>query len=280
MWYFLIKIIMTQYFRYAQIVMGPAGSGKSMYCNIIQQHADTLGRTVRVMNLDPAAEYFKYRCDIDIRELVTLDDVMQELELGPNGGLVTAIEYLIENTDWLRDQLDGLGDDDYILIDCPGQIELYTHMTVMKDFVKTLKDIGFSVGGVYCIDCTFLSDPTKYISASLMALAAMNQLEVPHTNILTKCDLISNKESLEEMLDTDPSEIALGIAKSAYSAKFKSFTESIAKVLTEFNLVQFIPLDLSDEDSIRNVVYQIDQSIQYGENLESKINEDAMEQDY
>lgn len=72
--------------------MGPAGSGKSMYCNIIQQHADTLGRTIRVMNLDPAAEYFKYRCDIDIRELVTLEDVMDELELGPNGGLVAALE--------------------------------------------------------------------------------------------------------------------------------------------------------------------------------------------
>lgn len=152
-------------------------------------------------------------------------------------------------------------------------------MTVMRDFVRSLKEIGFSVGAVYCIDCTFLSDPTKYISASLMALSAMNQLEIPHLNVLTKCDLISNKEGLAEMIDTDPSEMASEIAKSSYSTKFKSLTEAIAKVLTEFNLVQFIPLDLSDEDTIRNVVYQIDQSIQYGENLEVKVSEEAMEQD-
>lgn len=34
---------------------------------------------------DPAAETFLYPTSIDIRELVTLGDVMEELELGPNG---------------------------------------------------------------------------------------------------------------------------------------------------------------------------------------------------
>lgn len=38
---------------------------------------------------------------IDIRDLITLDDVMEELCLGPNGGLVYCMEYLIENIDWL-----------------------------------------------------------------------------------------------------------------------------------------------------------------------------------
>jgi hypothetical protein len=34
---------------------------------------------------DPAAEVFNYPASIDIRELVTLEDVMEQLELGPNG---------------------------------------------------------------------------------------------------------------------------------------------------------------------------------------------------
>ena len=118
---------MAQGFRYAQLIMGPAGSGKSTYCKILQDHFAVKGKTMRVLNLDPAAENFNYRCDIDIRECITVEDVMDELDLGPNGGLVFALEYelfrhLIENIEWLSDELDALGDDDYILIDCPGKI--------------------------------------------------------------------------------------------------------------------------------------------------------------
>jgi hypothetical protein len=34
---------------------------------------------------DPAAEEFDYPVSFDVRDLVTLEDVMEELELGPNG---------------------------------------------------------------------------------------------------------------------------------------------------------------------------------------------------
>lgn len=159
---------MAQFNRYAQIVMGPAGSGKSTYCLLMQQHAEVLGKTIKIVNLDPATEIMRYKCDLDIRELVTLDDIMDETDLGPNGGLVMALEYLLENTEWLQDNLNEFSEEDYIIIDCPGQIELYTHMTLMKDFVKTMSSLGYNVCGVYTIDSTFLSDISKFISASLM----------------------------------------------------------------------------------------------------------------
>jgi GTPase SAR1 family protein len=57
------------------MVVGPAGSGKSTFCHAIQEAAEQQGRTIKVCNLDPAAEVFKYKCDIDIRDLVSLDDV-------------------------------------------------------------------------------------------------------------------------------------------------------------------------------------------------------------
>jgi hypothetical protein len=34
---------------------------------------------------DPAAEHFNYPVSFDVRDLVTLDDVMEEMKLGPNG---------------------------------------------------------------------------------------------------------------------------------------------------------------------------------------------------
>lgn len=49
-------------------------------------------RTVKIINLDPAAENFQYKCDIDIRELISVLDVMAKLKLGPNGSLVYCME--------------------------------------------------------------------------------------------------------------------------------------------------------------------------------------------
>ena len=123
--------------RYAQLVVGPAGSGKvrtqaglvfpahpcgcslrslrqSTYCQQLHAHCESVGRVVHVVNLDPAAEHFEYALAGDVRELVSLEvrhratalralrvtresgqDVMEELELGPNGGLLYCMEYLV-----------------------------------------------------------------------------------------------------------------------------------------------------------------------------------------
>lgn len=80
--------------RYAQLVMGPAGSGKSTYCNLIEKHAEVTKRQIKVVNLDPAAEYFEYPLTADIRDLIQLDDVMDDdtLHFGPNGGLLYCME--------------------------------------------------------------------------------------------------------------------------------------------------------------------------------------------
>ena len=48
------------------------------------------------------------------------------------------MEYLIQHTAWLEECL-GEVDDDYFIIDCPGQIEIYTHMDLMRRFVSTLE---------------------------------------------------------------------------------------------------------------------------------------------
>ena len=53
-----------------------------------------------------------------MRELVSLEDVLEETDYGPNGGLVYAFEYLNENLEWLHEQL-GDDDDEYYIIDCP-----------------------------------------------------------------------------------------------------------------------------------------------------------------
>jgi GTPase SAR1 family protein len=78
--------------RYAILVTGPAGAGKSTFCQSLLTHLYTSKRTGHLVNLDPAAQPGEYEATIDIKELIGLDDVMDELGYGPNGGLVYCFE--------------------------------------------------------------------------------------------------------------------------------------------------------------------------------------------
>ena len=71
---------------FGQLVVGPPGSGKSTYCNGMQQYLTALGRKVAVINLDPANDSVPYDCAVNIMDLICLEEVMKETKLGPNGG--------------------------------------------------------------------------------------------------------------------------------------------------------------------------------------------------
>lgn len=47
-------------------------------------------------------------------------------------------------------------DDDYILIDCPGQIELYTHLPLMRQLVQHLQSLDYKVVALYLLDAQFI----------------------------------------------------------------------------------------------------------------------------
>ena len=192
--------------RYAQLVMGPAGAGKSTYVHTVEQHYNVMRRKVHCINLDPAAEFFNYEVQCDIRELISVDDVMEdsELKFGPNGGLVFCMEYLIQNTEWLDECL-GEVEDDYFIIDCPGQIELYTHMNVMRKLVDQLQAWNFRVCGIFVLDSHFMVDGGKFLSGAMATLSCMVNLELPAVNVLSKVDLLSgsSKRQLDQFLSPD-----------------------------------------------------------------------------
>ena len=54
----------------------------------MKQFLDELSRECNVVNLDFANDCVPYDVSVDVRELIDLESVMEELDLGPNGGLV------------------------------------------------------------------------------------------------------------------------------------------------------------------------------------------------
>lgn len=87
-------LLLLEKMRYAVFVTGPAGAGKSTFSTAVMTHLQASKRTGHLVNLDPAAapESFEYTPSIDIKDLISLEDVMSELGYGPNGGLVYCFE--------------------------------------------------------------------------------------------------------------------------------------------------------------------------------------------
>lgn len=84
---------------YGQVVIGPPGSGKSTYCHGIQQYYPP--DKLCMINLDPANDQVNYECQVDVRDLVRVEQIMQQHKLGPNGALLWAMEELERRLDWL-----------------------------------------------------------------------------------------------------------------------------------------------------------------------------------
>ncbi|RAH66125.1 putative signal sequence-binding GTPase GPN3 [Aspergillus aculeatinus CBS 121060] len=294
--------------KFGVLVMGPAGAGKTTFCSAVIQQLQNTRRSCFYVNLDPAAETFSYEPDLDIRELITLEDVMEELGLGPNGGLIYCFEFLLQNLDFLTEALDPLSEEYLIIFDMPGQIELYTHIPLLPSLVQFLSRAGplnISLCAAYLLESTFVVDKAKFFAGTLSAMSAMLMLEMPHVNILTKMDqvkdMISRKELkrftnvdvqlLQADQDRDEEEATGGgevVVQGDPAAKenllsggsFNQLNRAVGQLIDDFSMVSFLKLDVQDEDSVAAVLSHIDDAIQYHEAQEPREPNDAQEVDY
>ena len=94
--------------------------------------------------------------------------------------------------------------------------------------------------------------------------------QMTHVNVLTKCDKLSAKfkdKHLEDYLACEFDEVSQ-TGLSHLPARYKDLAFTIADVVRDFNIVNFLPLDISDNDTVEYLLSTIDMAIQYGEDLE------------
>jgi len=94
----------------------------------------------------------------------------------------------------------------------------------------------------------------------MASLSAMIQLELPHVNILSKMDLVSNKKDIEEYLDPN-AQVLLSQLNRQMAPRFGKLNKSLAELVDDYNMVNFIPHDLRKERSIQYVLSYIDSCI-------------------
>lgn len=213
---------------------------------------------------------------------------------------------MLDNLEFLTEAIDPLTEEYLIIIDMPGQIELYTHIPIVPALVKHLTRTGslnVNLCATYLLESTFVIDRAKYFAGTLSAMSAMIMLEVPHVNILSKMDLVKSSVSKKELkrfldpdtslLDDDPtdSQGALDSAQNTSmdpsSAKsvmaggsFKRLNRAVAQLIDDFSMVSFLQLNVQDEDNVGAILSYIDDMIQYHEAQEPKEPNDKIEYDY
>ena len=171
-------------------VTGTAGAGKSLLSSKLYDYYTQNGAFAAVLNLDPGVENLPYTCDIDVRDYVDIVSVMKQYDLGPNGALIMANDLIASKIDDIRNQIEKVNPD-YLLVDTPGQIELFAYRTSGKFIVENLT--ADERTGIFLFDGSLITTPINFVSLALLATSIRLRLNIPTINIITKIDVIGSK---------------------------------------------------------------------------------------
>ena len=192
-------------------ITGTAGAGKSLLASKISEHYTSNGAFAAVLNLDPGADSLPYACEVDVRDHVDIAEVMGRYGLGPNGALVMAADMAAAKVGQIREQVDR-SNPDYLIVDTPGQVELFAHRSSGPYIVESLA--GEDRAGVFLFDGALASSAVNFVSVALLAASIRLRLGLPSVDALTKTDVIGS-EGVSRILGWSASEAALEAAIAA-----------------------------------------------------------------
>ena len=236
-----------------------------MLTSKIYDYYTSNGAFVAILNLDPGVDSLPYTCDIDVRDQIDIVSIMKQYELGPNGALIMANDLIASKIDQLQDQIDDVNPD-YLLIDTPGQIELFAYRTSGPFLVQNLNlDEKMSI---FLFDGALVTTPVNFVSIALLATSIKLRLGLPTINVLTKTDLIGDK--LKDILNwsTNLSALENSIAQEV-DGEFYTLTTTILRSLNLGGFAQgLIPISNSTGEGMVNLESALSRIINLGEEVE------------
>ncbi|KAH6634932.1 hypothetical protein B0J18DRAFT_417484 [Chaetomium sp. MPI-SDFR-AT-0129] len=236
------------------VCVGMAGAGKTTFMQRINAHLHAKKEPPYVVNLDPAVTYSPYQSNIDIRDSVNYKKVMEEYNLGPNGGIMTALNLFTTKVDQVLGLLEKRAAPDpenpsrkpikHILVDTPGQIEAFVWSASGSILLDSLAS-SFPTVIAYIVDTPRTSSTSTFMSNMLYACSILYKTKLPMIIVFNKTDVkdasfakewMTDYEAFQEALDNDQNSNAFGgqEGEGAGSGYMGSLLNSMSLMLEEF----------------------------------------------
>jgi len=246
-------------------IVGTAGSGKSLLASKIFEHYTRNGAFVGMLNLDPGVENLPYTCDVDVRDYVDIVSIMRQYDLGPNGSMIMANDLVASKIDELQGEVDNVNPD-YLIVDTPGQIELFAYRASGPFFVQNLN--AEQKVSIFLHDGSLITTPVNFVSIALLATSVKLRLNLSQVNVVTKIDLIEDK--IKDILkwSTNMSSLQDALAKESDGESYIL----ASNLLRGLNLGGFaqglIPISNSTGEGLVNLQAALSRILNLGEEVE------------
>jgi GTPase SAR1 family protein len=174
-------------------VTGTAGAGKSLLTASLLSWYHEKSQNAISVNLDPGVVALPYEPDVDVRTMIDLQEIMQKYSLGPNGALIFASDLIASKLSEIQDDIDA-SNADFVVIDTPGQVELFAFRESGPYIAKGLRADSKAV--LFLMDSILASSPTNFLSLLLLATSVHLRMELPMLQVLSKTDISKNAREI------------------------------------------------------------------------------------
>lgn len=211
--------------------IGTAGAGKSTLADRFHEWTNIKGLDSIIVNLDPGAENLPYNPDVDIRDWIALEEVMENYELGPNGAQIACADMLAVNIDDVKKSIESFKTD-YVFVDTPGQLELFVFRNSGQVIINSLHPQRSVVA--YLIDPVLAKSASGFTSQLLLSLFTNFRLGIPQFNVLSKSDVLDDEE-LDNIISWADDPFLLETAvQHEHASMYRQINEDVARMIIEY----------------------------------------------
>ena len=246
------------------IILGMAGSGKTTFVQKLEEEIANMDKESYIINLDPAVLDTLYEPNLDIRDTVKYKEVMLSNNLGPNGAILTCLNLFSTNIDKVISILESKKDLDFVVMDTPGQLEVFSWSASGKLISDSFSLIFPSIL-IYIIDLPRCSNPNTFSSNMLYALSIMYKMKLPLLIAFNKSDIAKDTKVIEWMDDYESLQNVLKKQDDYMS----TFSSSLSLLLAEFyKTIKYVKVSAKTGEGFNELIKKCEEiKIKYKEEM-------------